>query len=906
MKKKQVRTNEKPISRQSLEEIARLLLCTLISVLGFYVSVLLCARCYHPDLSSVLNEAKTLLPESMLPSVKPEPVEDLLYNIGLLYFPLSLLALYSLFSRKSSNHLLEKPLIAPSVVWLATLGVLLLAYQVFKQPNPFFEANYTSSDFQPDNFKVFFAPWLLASKPACYLFIAMVAFGIFYGLSRLSPKAYRYTDFSLGIAVYGVVLWLVFLMFRMNTYSFPDTWQGQYDLNSVYYSQTQTMAGSPLLIDGVSNTYGGYPLFLTPVFKCIGLDISNFTLVMSLLLVLCVACWAFFLNRFTRSRLIVALGLVFLLFFCYLTAYLHDFLVNAHTFDSYFAGAPIRWVAPAFCLLFATLYHSRRILVKNIAYYAAALLLPLGIIWSPDSGLVSCVAWLLFLLFQDFWKQPMLQEKTRFWNRIAWKTEGRHLAVWLGGCMVSFALVALIMRLCYHAWPEYGLLFHTAVIFGKLGFFTMPMQAWHPWILVALMFCFGLAYSMSAFCRARVQAFSSALFLLSILGCGLFAYFKSRSYHGNLMMPAMYAVMIGILFVDKLYEQIRQNKYRCLWIPCLVSLVAITAAVPESLAAHKNLQKLSGIWHGNQRPEDKHRIDKNKKFIQNYSRKTQKVWVLTSHKYQSFYFDKPLLQSAFNPGFLDLNTLEACERAERTMRDSSFTVFLDGNYFYYDAWADMRSLVAARYVVDSQCRQEDESKTFFSALNLRRERIPSIAGLNRTNEEALLYRKYTDDTIGYGNRVQDARGFPLALPANGYSLEAVFYSGKQHYSSSAVFSQYTGSDGIGLFCVDEDNKWRYGLVCGGTQAIFDLPENTWFYVALNVMPTAVDIYVNAQYYGRLPFSKAYGQGAENFCIGSHQGNAPFIGAISEIALYNRHKTPAEIAATHTKLISTLE
>ena len=898
----------------TLSDIARLVLCLMVSALGFYLIGWIIFQVYHPNTAPLLEEAKTLLPDYMLNSVKPEPHEDLLYNLGLLYFPLSLLGLYHLFSLKSVQKLWNKPWVSTALIYIFLTALGFLAYWVLRQSNPFLGEKYSPTDFHANVFKVYFAPWLMAQKPVMYVWITLVTAAVFYILSRLNDKVYKLTDLILGMGVNVLVIWLLMVVFQMNHYAFPDAWQGQYDFNSVYYSMTQTMAGSPVLIDGVSNTYGGYPLFLVPVFKFIEFNISNFTLVMGSLLVMCVVGWAVFLNRFTRSRLIAACGLTLLLFFGYLTAYLHDHLLNSHSFDSYFANAPIRWVAPTLALVFAVLYNSSRKVVKAIGYYGGALILPLGIVWSPDSGLISCLAFLMFLMFRDFWKDdlqsasptmPQAAEaataKSGFLSRVAWPTLLLHLAVWVGGLLVSLGGLALGLRLAYHAWPEYGLLFRTALIFGKLGFFTMPMQLYHPWMLVVLFYGLGLVYSLSVFYRGKNTAQASAVFLLSILGCGLFAYFKSRSYHSNLMQPAFYAVMIGVILTDQLYWQVRTKKLRALYLPCLIGLVAVVCALPESMAARKPLQDLTRAYHGNTPPEDKARIYDNKAFIQKCTRKTPKVWVLTSNKYQSFYFDRPLLQSAFNPGFLDLNTLEDYRHALQVLRDSNHTVFLDGYAFYYSQWSDFRALLAARYVPDTQALQPN--KSYFTALNPRGYKVPSTPVLKRSGETALFYRKYADDSAGYALRMQDAAGNPLVLPQTGFSVEAVFHTGKQHYSRSSLFSQYTDTSGIGMFHINEEGQNNlFGLACGHTQRLFYMPENTWVYVVFNFLPGAVDLYVNAQYYGRILLDAPYRQGSDRFYIGTHQNNNPYFGAISEFAIHHRLKTDPEVHNTYERFL----
>lgn len=874
----------------TLAETARLLLSVLLSVLGFWGIAWTCHYFYHPDIATLIEESKTLLPSHLIDSVKPEPLESLLYNLALLYFPLSLLGLYALFTHRKVGMWLTKPLVSTICIYAVCVVLLCVGGFTLCQPNPFAGSNFTSTDLYDTNFKVFFAPLLIVQKPLLYLIFTAIILGLFFFLTRLKPTAYKWADRSLGLIIGLWALWILSVVFRMHNYSFPETWQCQYDFNSVYYSQTQTMAGQPVLIHGVSNTYGGYPLFLTPIFKLIGLDVAKFTLVMSLLIVGAVLCWSLFLNRFGHSRILMAAGLVTLVFFGYLSSYLFDDLLNKNTFDSYFANAPIRWVSPAFALLAAALYGGRNLKVRRVVYYAAALFLPLGIIWCPDFGLISWFAFLLFLLYQDFWQSSESRP------RIAWKTELCHILVWFGGLLVAFGVFALITRLAYGAWIDYRLLFRTAAVFGKIGFFTLPMQACHPWILVGLMFCIGLCYSLSAFYRHRITSQSAAIFLLSILGCGIFVYFKARSYHSNLFQPGLYAIMLGVLFTDLLWRQVREKGLRMLWFPCAIGLILTCFSVPESIGAVKSLKKLAQPHHGFTASPDRARIAANKTFIRRCPQKTEKVWMLTSNKYQSLYLDKPLIKSAFNPGFLDLNMLEDFERALNTMRDSSFTAFLDGGAFYYHYWRDLRSMLAARYCIDIQQRQAD--KSFISALNPRQAKIPETPVLVRSGEKSLLYRKYTDTPEGYNLRVQDGKGIPLELDKEIFSVEAIFRTSPQHYASSAVFNQYTGSKGFGFFHINEDaNPGLFVFVCEAYQQSMQLPMQAWYYIVLNFYPQYVDLYLNGRLSGRMPLRAPYQPALDEFFIGDYQGNALYFGAISEIAVYGRLKTADEINKT---------
>ena len=254
------------------------------------------------------------------------------------------------------------------------------------------------------------------------------------------------------------------------------------------------------------------------------------------------------------------------------------------------------------------------------------------------------------------------------------------------------------------------------------------------------------------------------------------------------------------------------------------------------------------------------------------------------------------MRSAFNPGFLDLNTLADYGRAKQTLRDSNFTVFLDGNAFYYSQWQDLRALLAARYAVDTQRRQIDELP--FSALNPRPYRMPDKEILSRADELPVLYRKYTDDAAGYEHRIADASGLPLSLNAGQtFSVELLFFATPQHYSRGTVFSQYTDTTGFGLFNVNEEDYTNlYGIACGVTQRLFQIPAPAWNYIVFNFLPNAIDLYVNTNYYGRIPLDEPYRPGSDLFYIGAQNGESFYIGGISEIAIYNRLQTEAGMVA----------
>ena len=143
---------------------------------------------------------------------------------------------------------------------------------------------------------------------------------------------------------------------------------------------------------------------------------------------------------------------------------------------------------------------------------------------------------------------------------------------------------------------------------------------------------------------------------------------------------------------------------------------------------------------------------------------------------------------------------------------------------------------------------------------------------------------------------------PLSLKdGQTFSLELLFFSSPQHYSRGTVFSQYTDSTGFGLFNVnEEDYTDLYGIACGPTQRLFQIPAPSWNYLVFNFRPNVIDLYVNMNYYGPIPLEEPYRPGSDLFYIGSQVGQALYIGGISEIAIHSRLQTEAGMAANFEK------
>lgn len=827
-----------------LAESARLVFCMTASALLYALLSWVISVIWHPDVSGAIMQAKEILPVGMHGNIRPEPLEKLLYGLSLVYFPFSLLGFYWLSEspRWAFSEWFRKESCARRTIWGGLLFWIVVAIWVFAAPNPTFGSGLLLSDKQETCFGAYFTTMSILERPWVYLLFFPLCLGVFYAVFReREKKGFRYLRYVAELLVYIAAIFLFVFIVRINTTDFPESWQGQYDMNAVYYAQTQVYAGVPLYVDDFIDTYGAYPHFLNPIFHLTGLTVHNFTLVMSLLIVLSFSFLYVALHLSVKNRLLAVLGLVTLIFLPYVSTHSQ----SAEGYDSYFAAFPIRTVFPFLSILFSALY-AYRVKFRKVVYWLAMLLLPLGILWSPDMGMVAFAAWVLFLLYKDFYDSE---------GRLAWKKEIMHIAAAIGGFLLSWGLYAVWIRLSFGHWPEFSLLLSTVRAFS-VGFYTLAMQLRHPWIVVALMAVAAMGFCMMRLYRRQVRASDAFLMMLVFLFFGSFAYFQGRSHNANLCLPACYALLILVVLADKLGQKIEKGA-KFYWIPFVPMLFVLFFPTVEAYAKIPVLKELSKPYHGKQAPQDKFRIEANKAFMDRCLERGELSAVLTSNKFQAFYFDGRKRPSGLNPGMLEVLSQSAADHQMEVLKQSEFPIFLDYTYFYYGDKADIRAAVAARYQVQSF------NGNRFSWLKLREEQmLPSIF---EPDANTVLYRKYSDDTAGVDDRLRDAKG--VALPATGDTLcaEIVFFNTVQHYQA-ALLSTMKEDSGMSVFVVSDVRPDASGqLFCRNYLQVFRgkenvqtsvLPLNTWCYLAVQMAGNTLRVFCNGEILSETKMEKA--------------------------------------------------
>lgn len=310
--------------------------CIIASSLLFALLSWIISKTYHPDMDSIMATAKERI--FLHYEIRPEPLESALFFISLVFFPLSLLVLYAVASsrRFRLSGYFADPRFSKLILSVGILACVVFSIAAFTSDNPFYGAGLVGSDSQKSCFGAYFFGLKILTEPALILLLFFLLLVCFRWFSKQDSKLAKSVSWLLRASGYIMGGLLLLYILLINTTSFPESWQGQFDMNAVYYSQTQVYAGIPMLVDHFTNTYGFYPHFLNPVFQVAGLDVSSFTFVMSLLIVLSFICLYFVLRFSTKNDLIRILGFVSVMFFPYISIHTQSLT----DYDSYFAAFP--------------------------------------------------------------------------------------------------------------------------------------------------------------------------------------------------------------------------------------------------------------------------------------------------------------------------------------------------------------------------------------------------------------------------------------------------------------------------------------------------------------------------------------------------------------------------------------
>jgi hypothetical protein len=855
-------------------ETVRWILSIACSVLVYAIVAFIVKKTYHPDTGALMEYANRILAKA--DATRPEPMEALLFQLGVIIIIPGMTLFYVLFSRHRLSNATAAKVLLPTIVLTAAF-IIAMVYFDLAAANPFGAGNGDSPQSYRDhntktNFDFYFDGIFVGSYAWLYLLLIVPLFAclFFFGIRRYNWDKKRAFNIALTVIGYAITGGAVLAIIAMNVYRFPYAGVNKYDFDAVYFSMTQVYAGLPMLVNGFTNTYGLYPEFLNPFFKITGLNVLSFSAVMAMLTGLCFILNFWFLKQFVRNKVILFLGFASVIFFPYL-----DFKLTT-LFDSVFALYPIRYLGPSVLAVLGAIYFKKPF---KAIYWITFFMMACFILWNPEMGIVCFLSWVLANMYFDFYGatgKPAVR-------RILF-----HLVAAMGILAVTFSAYELIIFIVYHSWPDLSRLFTTIFVFGKVGFGLLPMKLIHPWNIVVLFLLPGFLYAGIHWHKKTITPKAAAVLLSSLLALGFFVYFQGRSHNTNLALSSGFAFLVLTIAGDELWAIARGSRLPALDILFVIFLFFISFSLVEIVADSPKIVEL--VYQDNDKAaqeDEQKRVESNTAFVLNNTAEGQKIYVLAPRQFEGLYFDGNKRIAAFTPGLIDLFYSADVSRLENALTDSSFTIF-------FESWVGMYSFLARPVAAIAATYEYNSHNRTLILLNKHKSKIPGTEFF-KSRGNVILHRKYNEDKAGVKMRIADAFGIDApALPAQ-FSVQVLFDAKPQFFDHATLVGNMRDSAGFVISNVFNATDYYFGI--NGRVFTFPMPKDGWVYCVMNVYPDHIEVFENGMLVGTHQTAGPIRQPDGDICIGNSGEFHYYVGAIAEIAINNKPLDKQEVTET---------
>ena len=840
---------------------------------------------YEPNIQASLDLAKEILvsPAQAL----PEPKEKLMFVIGLLTGTLSLGVFYSFLNsyyKKKNQSSIDSLYLFTLIA--GTCSLLFVLYKSLVAPNPFAAGPQNAHDVvAKTNADFYFIKTFLYKN--FYLFLVVLypiillsLINVFKLSSTTISKVNKVTRYI--VLVFSLAL--IFVVCFISTFDFPYTFENKYDLNAVYYSLVQVYHGFPLLVDNFTNTYGLYPHFIVPVLKLTGLSIHNFSLIMGLLLSLCFLLMYYFLAKNISNKWIVLFGFTSIFY----NSYMYVRVVT--NFDSVFSTSPIRWLFPCLLLAFSALYlsfnsklRSTFLFKKNIPFIhqygitpiklVSFLFFSMGILWSPDTGTFTFLALLSFYVYQEI-------DIKNIKNTIVKAFVHAVFAV-----LIAVSVVLLFMwliKLSYGVSPDILLMFSTINVFSSLGFGMLPMSdTWHVWMLVVIVYLFGLLYSIVAVLKQRITPKSTTIFLLTVLGILFFLYYQGRSHNWNLLIINFPVFMLLAVFCNELLVSVKIHNM--FMVPFGITLFFISFSIFQIISDKDKIIALIYSKHDKEiNYAEQQRILSTAKIIDDLTADNEKVFVLSSEQNQCLYHNFSKTSSVFSPGFVELFTNKAFDTIINRLVRNDIKVFYEPQLFRFSN-NKIQTVLSSVYDVNKEFNKE--SLVWY--LEKKHENEKSSVLLENSNEDALheLFDKNFANKLDYAL----GKGKVVSLSPK-FSIQIIFkpapLANSQITESATLLCNADQTKGF-VLQQNRDNPNQYIFAANNQGILCPVIPGKWNYLALEVDGDKLKGYSNGRFVGNVQIKTGYENSDKPLFVGSmNMMGGFFFGDIKELQIKN--------------------
>jgi hypothetical protein len=866
-------------------ESVKWMLTLFASLLVYGVGVLLIRQFYHPDVSgSIALAMQTLISYSPTTCV-PEPVERMLYFAAVLLIPVSIFLIYRLLNRYLV-FTITRPLklLFYSGLILFMLAVVFLAWGGLGATNPCAGNIQSAHDEESlTNLDFYFIHTFIYGHFLQFLLFFTLLVVLFLIPINMTRKRVVFFRRSLKWFTRSFCLILLIAIFLVSAFRFPYTHENKYDFNAVYYSVVQVYRGMPLLVDHFTNTYGLYPHFLVPFLKITGLSVLNFSVLMGLLSALCFVFLFYVLRFAVKSWLLVLAGFTTIFFMSFMYGKVMG------RYDPYFAMWPIRYIFPMLLLFFAVVYLKSK---SKILYYASFFIFAAGILWNPDFGMITFLSLIFFFTFLSFGECGLRKGLAK---------SAIHLGVAAGSLALTFLSYSVIIRLFYGNFPQLVEMFSTLNGFAVVGANMLPLpSSLHPWMILALVYISGLVYSIGHLAKREVTPHVAFVFLVTVLGIGMFSYYIGRSHNWNLLSCAPPAFLLATILAGDLIPLVKITRWLAL--PFVLLLFMLSFSFFNTLYDYKNIVSLVYETENKiENSDEQSYIERQAAFIRKNTVENEKVLIFPATPHQALMYDLSGTRSAINPGLMDMFFETEYQRLLTFLaKNKDVKVFFDPlNFWYSDT--HIPAILSALYKVDKM-----EEVGGLICLSKRSEAVAllTIPG----SDTGLIFHEFPEKNLrrkaeswqGSKEKLITGRNFslevlfkPSGLPVTPFTQQAVIL---QNWVDTTGFTLQQKADDI--------TQFQFGVPHHGVT--FNVDTGKWNYLCIRVRNNTIRTFINGQLMPDVVSPCSFTDSEGPVFIGSNKLQGGFyFGDIGEIRIRRYPPDDAELAGNWKQISSEL-
>jgi hypothetical protein len=788
---------------------------------------------------------------------RPEPAEFLQYITGVFLFPLLALGLASIL-RQGLSHLAKRTNL---ILLRNILGGFIIVPAMFL----IWYDNLVLN-------QIYMRPSILFTHPLVFsvMVLAALALIVYSSEARVADwlRHSRLGRLLISIPLYGLALLAGLInIFTSSAITLDPVYTNHF--NAVFYAMSQVHAGKTILVDLV-HQYGLYPHFLNLIFAATNLSVFKYTFVMAILVAIGMASVAMFLRREISNALLGLGGFFSIVYYGYFI------LKPAPGYDPYFQYMPVRFIGPAVFILMASFYFKKR---TPILYVGISIFASFAVLWNLDTGAIVLASWLLSLAYIEFLERPFKEAILKFTLRGA-----AALAIF----MACVGLYLTLMFLRSGALLNLGMAFSYQRYFAQYGFFQLPMPSMGPWNIVMLIYTLGLTYAVMILLRRKGTPRDISIFMLSVLGVGLFSYYQGRSADTSLTAVWYPAILLLILAADYSLNSFKRNQWRtyvslvvlvpsaviicCAFFGVMSAGYSLYPAIYDRLTTPGNAVTIAGI-----------------NFIDSNCRQGEPVLILSSNA-GVYYAEGETVNPLNGPGFGELFL-----KRDHNAILSAIEKHKVGKIFVDTAFMGEPDLIKA--VVNNYSARGTSS--FGNIIMYERSKKSGIEELKpwllpEISATRIHLQYLPDKGIMTDGKLFYFRGMGLQTPGfSGTRTYEILIKPRSSQQGSATVIDSTQSattpSGFSIQYLDLDEN-AYQLVFGDGKTWhrkdglrFSLSQ--WHYLALVIDSDKVSLYDNGAIVAEMRMKKEIGSEASIMFIGDRPlvGN-PFSGDINELRI----------------------